>query len=104
MKKPFQTEVGQMLDLVINSLYSKKEVFLRELLSNASDACDRSRFEGLTDKSQAADSEYRIQIVPNREKGTLSITDNGVGMTAEEVERNLGTVASSGTKRFLQAM
>ena len=104
MKKPFQTEVGQMLDLVINSLYSKKEVFLRELLSNASDACDRSRFEGLTDKSQAADSDYRIQIVPNKEKGTLAITDNGIGMTAEEVERNLGTVASSGTKRFLQAM
>ena len=104
MKKQFQTEVGQMLDLVINSLYSKKEVFLRELLSNASDACDRSRFEGLTDKSQAADSDYRIQIVPNKEAGTLAVTDNGIGMTAEELEKNLGTVASSGTKRFLQAM
>ena len=104
MKKPFQTEVSQMLDLVIHSLYSKKEVFLRELISNASDACDRSRFEGLTDKTQAAESPYRIQLVPNREAGTLSVSDNGVGMTAEEVERNLGTVASSGTKRFLQAM
>ena len=104
MQKQFQTEVGQMLDLVINSLYSKKEVFLRELLSNASDALDRARFEALTDKSKEADSPYRIQIVPNKEAGTLSISDNGVGMTAEEAEKNLGTVASSGTKRFLQAM
>ena len=104
MKKPFETEVGQLLDLVVNSLYSKKEVFLRELLSNASDACDHSRFEGLTDKSQAADSDYRIQIVPNKGAGTLAVTDNGIGMTADEVEKNLGTVASSGTKRFLQAM
>ena len=104
MQKPFQTEVGQMLDLVIHSLYSKKEVFLRELLSNASDAIDRARFEALTDKSKEADSPYRIQIVPNKEAGTLSICDNGVGMTAEEAEKNLGTVASSGTKRFLQAM
>ena len=104
MKKEFQTEVSQLLDLVINSLYSKKEVFLRELLSNASDAMDRSRFEALTDKTQQADSPYRIQIVPNKEAGTLAISDNGIGMTAEEVEKNLGTVASSGTKRFLQAM
>jgi len=104
MKKQFQTEVSQMLDLVIHSLYSKKEVFLRELLSNASDAIDRSRFEGLTDKSQAADSDYRIQLVPNKGAGTLAVTDNGIGMTAGEVETNLGTVASSGTKRFLQAM
>ena len=104
MKKEFQTEVSRLLDLVINSLYSKKEVFLRELLSNASDAIDRSRFESLTDKAQAADSPYRIQIVPNKAAGTLAISDNGVGMTAEEVEKNLGTVASSGTKRFLQAM
>lgn len=104
MKKEFQTEVSQMLDLVINSLYSNKEVFLRELLSNASDAIDRSRFEGLTDKTQAADGEYRIQLVPNREAGTLVVSDNGIGMTAEEAEKNLGTIASSGTKRFLQAM
>ena len=104
MEKQFQTEVSQMLDLVINSLYSKKEVFLRELLSNASDAIDRARFEALTDKSQEAAGPYAIQIVPNKEKGTLAISDNGIGMTAEEAEKNLGTVASSGTKRFLQAM
>ena len=104
MQKQFQTEVGQMLDLVINSLYSKKEVFLRELLSNASDAIDRARFEALTDKEKGSESPYRVQIVPNKEAGTLSISDNGVGMSAEEVEKNLGTVASSGTKRFIQAM
>ena len=104
MQKQFQTEVGQMLDLVINSLYSKKEVFLRELLSNASDAIDRARFEALTDKAKESASPYSVQIVPNKEAGTLSISDNGVGMTAEEAEKNLGTVASSGTKRFLQAM
>ncbi len=104
MKKEFQTEVGRLLDLVINSLYSKKEVFLRELLSNASDAMDRARFEALTDKSAQSETPYRVFIVPNREKGTLAISDNGVGMTAEEAEKNLGSVASSGTKRFLQAM
>ena len=104
MQKSFQTEVSQLLDLVINSLYSKKEVFLRELLSNASDAIDRARFESLTDASQANDTEYRIQIIPNAEQSSLTITDNGIGMTAEEVEKNLGTVASSGTKRFLQAV
>ena len=104
MKKTFQTEVSQLLDLVIHSLYSKKEVFLRELISNASDAIDRSRFEGLTDAAQASDSDYTVQIIPNAEANTLTITDNGVGMTAEEVEKNLGTVASSGTKRFLQAV
>jgi molecular chaperone HtpG len=93
-----------MLDLVINSLYSKKEVFLRELLSNASDAIDRARFEALTDKEKGSDAPYSIQIVPNKEAGTLVISDNGIGMTAEEAEKNLGTVASSGTKRFLQAM
>ena len=80
MQKSFQTEVSQLLDLVINSLYSKKEVFLRELLSNASDAIDRARFESLTDASQANDTEYRIQIIPNAEQSFLTITDNGIGM------------------------
>ncbi len=104
MKKTFKTEVSQLLDLVINSLYSKKEVFLRELISNASDAIDRARFEALTDKSQEADGEYKINLLANKEAKTLVITDNGIGMSAEEVERNIGTVASSGTKKFLQAM
>ena len=102
--KSFQTEVSQLLDLVIHSLYSKKEVFLRELISNASDAMDRARFESLTDGKQASETPYQITLIPNQEAKTLTITDNGIGMTAKEVEENIGTVASSGTKKFLQAM
>lgn len=103
--KPFKTEVRQLLDLVIHSLYSKKEIFLRELVSNASDAIDRARFEGLTDSSILADGEaFEIFLAPNREAGTLTVSDNGIGMNAEEVEANLGTIASSGTKAFLTAL
>lgn len=103
-KKTFETEVSQLLDLVIHSLYSKKEVFLRELISNSSDAIDRARFEALTDADKHEDEAYAIRITPNKEAKTLTIQDNGVGMTAKEVEENIGTVASSGTKKFLQAM
>lgn len=103
-KKTFKTEVSQLLDLVINSLYSKKEVFLRELISNASDAIDRARIEALTDTEKSDDEAYTIRIKPNKEAKTLTIEDNGIGMTAKEVEQNIGTVASSGTKKFLQAM
>lgn len=102
--KTFQTEVSQLLDLVIHSLYSKKEVFLRELISNASDAIDRARFESLTDGAKTAEAPYQITITPNKEAKTLVIKDNGVGMNAKEVEENIGTVASSGTKKFLKAM
>lgn len=102
--KTFQTEVSQLLDLVIHSLYSKKEVFLRELISNASDAIDRDRFESLTGGAQADEAPYEIRLIPNKEAKTLTLTDNGVGMTQKEVEENIGTVASSGTKKFLQAM
>lgn len=103
-KKAFQTEVSELLHLVIHSLYSKKEVFLRELISNASDAIDRAKFEALTDKTMEPDSEYCIRLTPNRAGGTLTVCDNGIGMTAEEVERNIGTVASSGTRMFLKAI
>ena len=103
-KKTFETEVSQLLDLVIHSLYSKKEVFLRELISNASDAIDRARFEALTDAEKSVDEAYAIRITPDKAANTLTISDNGVGMTAQEVEENIGTVASSGTKKFLQAM
>ncbi len=103
-KKTFETEVSQLLDLVIHSLYSKKEVFLRELISNASDAIDRARFEALTDAGKHEEEPYAIRITPNQAANTLVIQDNGVGMNAKEVEANIGTVASSGTKKFLQAM
>ena len=93
-----------MLDLVVNSLYSKKEIFLRELLSNASDAIDRAKYLGLVDKDILADSpDWKIVVSADKEKKLLSIVDNGYGMDAEDLESNLGTIASSGTKKFMEA-
>ncbi|HMP88711.1 MAG TPA: molecular chaperone HtpG [Kiritimatiellia bacterium] len=104
-KHPFKTEVRQLLDLVIHSLYSKKEIFLRELVSNASDAIDRARFEALTHKSLQRDEEtWRITITADKKNRTLKISDNGIGMTAQEVEQNIGTIASSGTRKFLDSL
>lgn len=101
----FQAEVSEMLDLVVNSLYSKKEIFLRELISNASDAIDRAQYLGLTDKALVADSpEWAINLVSNKDDGTLTISDNGIGMTAEEAEKNLGTIARSGTQAFMDSL
>ena len=101
----FQTEVSEMLDLVVHSLYSKKEIFLRELVSNASDAIDRAQYVGLTDKTILADSpSWEIDIVANKDADTLTITDNGLGMTAEEAEKNLGTIARSGTQAFMDSL
>ena len=103
--RPFEAEVGEMLDLVVNSLYSKKEIFLRELISNASDAIDRAQYLGLTDKTLVADSpEWAISIVADKEAATLTVSDNGIGMTAEEAEKNLGTIARSGTQAFMDAL
>ena len=102
--KQFKAEIGRMLDLVVNSLYSKKEIFLRELLSNASDAIDRARYLGLVDKEILADSpDWKITVSADKEKRLLSISDNGYGMDAEDLENNLGTIASSGTKKFMEA-
>ena len=101
----FKAEVGEMLDLVINSLYSKKEIFLRELLSNASDAIDRAKYRGLTEKELVADNpEWKITITADKDAKTLMISDNGSGMNAEELEKNLGVIASSGTKAFREAL
>ncbi len=96
----FQASVNQVLSLVINSLYSNKEIFLRELISNASDALDKLRFRAITDADLAKD-EARIRLVADAEAGTLTLLDTGVGMSREELEKNLGTVAHSGTKAFL---
>jgi len=104
-KHAFKAEVRQLLDLVIHSLYSKKEIFLRELISNASDAIDRAQYEGLTDKALIEGAaEWRIDLTADKKAKTLTITDNGIGMTAAEAEKNLGMIASSGTKSFLQAI
>lgn len=101
----FQTEVKQLLQLMIHALYSNKEIFVRELVSNASDALDKLRFLAVKDDSLVAeDSTLRIELEVDKDAGKLIIRDNGVGMSKEEVIQNLGTIANSGTKRFLEAM
>ena len=101
----FKAEIKEMLDLVVNSLYSKKEIFLRELVSNASDAIDRAKYLGLTQKELVADNPmWRIDIVADKDAKTLMISDNGAGMDADDLEKNLGTIASSGTKAFRAAL
>lgn len=101
----FQTEVKQMLNLVVHSLYSNKEIFLRELISNASDALDKLRFLALSNKDlYEGDSDLKILIEFDEKHRTITITDNGVGLSREEAIENLGTIAKSGTKEFLNAM
>ena len=100
--KKFRTEVNELLNLVISSLYSNKDIFLRELLSNSSDACDKARFESLSDKSILEDDpDWKIKIIADKENKTIKIIDNGIGMNLEEVEANIGTIAKSGTKAFM---
>ncbi len=102
-KHSFQAEVREVLKLVVNSLYSNKEIFLRELISNASDACDKLRFEALQDEALlSGDSEFNIDIEIDSEKHELIIRDNGIGMNFEEVTENIGTIAKSGTRQFLK--
>jgi molecular chaperone HtpG len=101
----FQTEVKQLLQLMIHSLYSNKEVFLRELISNGSDACDRLRFAALTDSGLMDDGENLcIQVSVDKTAKTVTIRDNGIGMSQDEVIDNIGTIARSGTKKFLQSI
>jgi len=101
----FETEVNQLLDLMIHSLYSNKEIFLRELISNASDACDRLRFSAVSDASlYEEDIELRIKISYDKEQRTITISDNGIGMTREEVIDHIGTIAKSGTRSFLDSI
>lgn len=101
----FQTEVRQLLNLMIHSLYSNKEIFLRELVSNASDACDKLRFEALADDAlYENDSELKIRVEFDKEQKTITITDNGVGMNRAEVVDNIGTIAKSGTRQFFESL
>lgn len=104
-RREFKTEIKQLLDLMIHSLYSHKEVFLRELVSNASDAIDRARYESLTNPDIAEkDGAWEIRITPDKNAGTLTVSDNGIGMSKEEIIEALGTIAHSGTKDFLAAL
>jgi len=101
----FETEVKHLLHLMIHSLYSNKEIFLRELISNASDAADKLRFEALSkDSLYEGDSELKIRLEYDKDKRTITIIDNGIGMTRAEVQEHIGTIAKSGTKQFFQAL
>jgi molecular chaperone HtpG len=103
--RKFEAEVAQVLHLVTHSLYSHKEIFLRELISNASDACDKLRFEALADPTLTdGDADLRIQVSWDPEARTISVRDNGIGMSRDEVVANIGTIASSGTRRYLEAL
>ena len=101
-ERTFQTESQQLLDLMINSIYSEKEIFLRELLSNASDAIDKYRYLSLTDTEHYPACEHFIRLTSDEKKGTITILDNGIGMSLEDLENNLGTIAKSGSKEFLE--
>jgi molecular chaperone HtpG len=104
-RRKFKTEVQQLLDLVIHSLYSNKEIFLRELISNASDAIDRARFEALSDESILEDDhDWKIKITPDKEAKTLTVSDNGIGMGPDEIDSCIGTIANSGTRKFLEQL
>ncbi len=103
--QPFEAEVGRVLDIVVNSLYREREIFLRELVSNASDACDRLRYESLSEPELLGEEpELRIHILIDRGKKLLTVRDNGIGMDREDLIANLGTIARSGTARFLEQM
>ena len=101
----FQAEVKQLLHLMIHSLYSNREIFLRELISNASDAADKLRFEAISDESLLEENpDLKIHIDFDKDARTMSVTDNGIGMTRDEVVEELGTIARSGTSEYLSMM
>ena len=104
-KKQFKAESKRLLDLMINSIYTNKEIFLREIISNASDAIDKLCYISLTDDKVGLNrSDYRIDIIPNKAERTLTVRDNGIGMSMDECESNLGVIAKSGSYKFKDEM
>ena len=104
-KKQFKAESKRLLDLMINSIYTNKEIFLREIISNASDAIDKLCYLSLTDdKVGLSRDDFRIDVIPDKEARTLTVRDNGIGMTAAEAENNLGVIAKSGSLNFKNEM
>jgi len=104
INKEFSAEIGKVMRLMIHSLYTNKDIFLRELISNSSDACDKLRYEALENAELQSDSDLKINIIANKEEGTLTIIDNGIGMNQEDMINNLGTIASSGTQKFMEKL
>ena len=103
--QPFQAEVAELLHLMVHSVYSETDIFLRELISNASDACDKLRYEAIAAPELITDgTPPKISIAPDKKAGTLSVTHNGIGMDRQELIDNLGTIARSGTKSFLSRL
>jgi len=101
----FEAETGKILELLTHSIYSNKEIFLRELISNSSDAIDKARLKSLTDTSFLGDdNEFQISLEADKDSKTLTIRDNGIGMTESELHEHLGTIAKSGTKDFLEKL
>jgi HSP90 family molecular chaperone len=102
--KPFQAEVTQLLHLMVHSVYSETDIFLRELISNASDACDKLRYEAIANPDLVGDLPPKISIAPDKKANTLTMTDTGIGMDRQELIDNLGTIARSGTRAFLDKL
>lgn len=104
MKQEFKAEAKKVMDLMIHSIYTNKEIFLRELISNASDALDKLYYEDLKSDTTTNKDDYFIEIIPNKEERTLTIRDTGIGMDEEDLENNLGTIAKSGTEAFRKSV
>ena len=100
--KKFKTETKRLLNLMINSIYTNRDIFLRELIANASDAIDKYHYLSLTDEKLEKRNDYKIEISLNKEARTITISDNGIGMTKDEIINNLGTIAKSGSKEFME--